>query len=98
MASRKAAIEALTGAHAGRVLSCEIIANGVPKSFRVGYQCEKGIVYYRKTGQRVRVAFHGAPPKLTRSRLQANVPIFSYQLCRQPPGKFGAPATLDNHR
>src|SRR5256885_2277892 len=30
MASRKAAIEALTGAHAGRVLSCEIIAIGVP--------------------------------------------------------------------
>ena len=26
MASRKATIEALTGAHAGRVLSCEIIA------------------------------------------------------------------------
>ena len=28
--SRKAAIEALTGAHAGRVLSCEIIAIRVP--------------------------------------------------------------------
>jgi hypothetical protein len=33
VASRKAAIEALTGAHAGRVLSCEIIATGVPTSF-----------------------------------------------------------------
>jgi hypothetical protein len=33
MASRKATIEALTGAHAGQVLSCEIIANGVPTSF-----------------------------------------------------------------
>src|SRR5262245_54777683 len=33
MASRKATIEALTGAHAGRVLSCEIIATGVPTSF-----------------------------------------------------------------
>src|SRR5206468_5987628 len=33
MASREAAIEALTGAHAGRVLSCEIIATGVPTSF-----------------------------------------------------------------
>ena len=33
MASRKAAIEALTGAHAGRVLSCEIIATGVPTPF-----------------------------------------------------------------
>jgi hypothetical protein len=30
VASRKAAIEALIGAHAGRVLSCEIIATGVP--------------------------------------------------------------------
>ena len=30
MASRKATIEALTGALAGRVLSCEIIAFGVP--------------------------------------------------------------------
>jgi hypothetical protein len=30
VASREAAIEALAGAHAGRVLSCEIIATGVP--------------------------------------------------------------------
>src|SRR5918994_1922538 len=30
---REAAIEALTGAHAGRGLSCEIIATGVPTSF-----------------------------------------------------------------
>lgn len=35
MTSRKAAIEALTEAHAGRVLSCEIIATGVPTSFRM---------------------------------------------------------------
>ena len=33
VASRKATIEALTGAHVGRVLSCEIIAIGVPTSF-----------------------------------------------------------------
>jgi len=33
MASREATIEALTGAHAGRVLSCEIIATRVPTSF-----------------------------------------------------------------
>jgi RNA-directed DNA polymerase len=33
VASREAAIEALTGAHAGRVSSCEIIATGVPTSF-----------------------------------------------------------------
>src|SRR5919108_4758759 len=30
VASREAAIEALTEVHAGRVLSCEIKANGVP--------------------------------------------------------------------
>ena len=36
VASRKAAIEALTGAHAGRVLSCEIIAIGVPTPFTHG--------------------------------------------------------------
>jgi hypothetical protein len=30
---RKGAIEALTGAQAGRVLSCEIIETGVPTSF-----------------------------------------------------------------
>src|ERR1700728_6412 len=35
VASREAAIEGLTGAHAGRVLSCEIIATGVPTSFRM---------------------------------------------------------------
>src|SRR5215831_3936867 len=35
VARREAVIEALTGVHAGRVLSCEIIANGVPTSFRM---------------------------------------------------------------
>src|SRR6266851_9162685 len=35
VASREAAIEALTGAHAGRALSCEIIASGVPTSYHV---------------------------------------------------------------
>src|SRR6266851_819761 len=33
VASRKATTEALTGAHVGRVLSCEIIASGVPTSY-----------------------------------------------------------------
>jgi hypothetical protein len=33
VSSRKASIEALTGAPAGRVLSCEIFAFGVPTSF-----------------------------------------------------------------
>jgi hypothetical protein len=33
MVTREGAIEALTGAHAGRVLSCEIIATGVPTLF-----------------------------------------------------------------
>ena len=32
---RKASIEALTGAQAGRVLSCEIIASRVPTSYHV---------------------------------------------------------------
>ncbi len=31
--AREGAIEALTGAHVGRVLSCEIIATGVPTLF-----------------------------------------------------------------
>src|SRR5215471_16377375 len=35
VASRKATTEALTGAHAGRVLSCEIIASGVPTPYHV---------------------------------------------------------------
>ena len=33
VASREVAIEALTGGSAGRVLSCEIIATGVPTPF-----------------------------------------------------------------
>ena len=33
MARRKATIEALTGAPAGRALSCEIIASGVPTPY-----------------------------------------------------------------
>jgi hypothetical protein len=33
VASRKAAIEALAGVHAGRAWSCEIIATGVPTLF-----------------------------------------------------------------
>src|SRR6266566_1172902 len=35
VASREATTEALTGAHVGRVLSCEIIASGVPTSYHV---------------------------------------------------------------
>ena len=38
---RKAAIEALTGAHAGRVLSCEITVTGVPTP---SYEAEGHIV------------------------------------------------------
>jgi len=33
LVARKGISEALTGAHAGRVLSCEIIATGVPTPF-----------------------------------------------------------------
>ncbi len=35
VASRNATIEAWTGAPAGRVLSCEIIASGVPTPYHV---------------------------------------------------------------
>src|SRR6266496_6647331 len=35
VASRKATTEALTGAHVGRALRCEIIAFGVPTSYHV---------------------------------------------------------------
>jgi hypothetical protein len=42
VAGRKAAIEALTGVHAGRVLSCEIIAIGVPTSFSMAEGNTKG--------------------------------------------------------
>ena len=51
VASRKAAIEALTGAHAGRVLSCEIIATGVPTSFSKaeGHTDEGAIASLRPT-------------------------------------------------
>ncbi|SRR6266403_2457841 len=44
MTSRKAAIEALTEAHAGRVLSCEIIATGVPTSFSMAEGHTEGCV------------------------------------------------------
>jgi RNA-directed DNA polymerase len=44
VASRKTTIEALTGAHAGWVLSCEIIASGVPTSFRMAEGNSDGCV------------------------------------------------------
>ena len=44
MASRKAAIEALTGARAGRVLSCEIIETGVPTSFSMAEGNTEGCI------------------------------------------------------
>jgi len=37
VASREAAIEALTGAHLGRVLSCEIIAHRAPTPWHVAF-------------------------------------------------------------
>ena len=44
VASREAAIEALTGASAGRVLSCEIIEIGVPTSFSMAEGKTEGCV------------------------------------------------------
>src|SRR4051794_15603770 len=44
VASRKAAIEALTEAYAGRVLSCEIIATGVPTLFSMAEGHTEGCV------------------------------------------------------
>src|SRR3954447_21659098 len=56
VASREAAIEALTGAHAGRVLSCEIIATGVPTSFRMaeGNTGGRAIASVRRTPRSLR--------------------------------------------
>jgi len=56
VASRKAAIEALTGVHAGRVMSCEIIATGVPTSFRMaeGNTGEYVIASIRRTPRSLR--------------------------------------------
>lgn len=53
---REAAIEALTGVHAGRVLSCEIIAIGVPRSFSMaeGNTGGYGIASIRRTPRSLR--------------------------------------------
>src|SRR5256884_7460146 len=56
VASRKATIEALTGAHAGRALSCEIIATRVPTSFSMaeGNNGRDAIARLRRTLRRLR--------------------------------------------
>ena len=56
VASRKAAIEALTGASAGRVLSCEIIATGVPTPFSMAEGNTEGcaIASIRRTPRSLR--------------------------------------------
>ena len=80
MASREGAIEALTGAHAGRVLSCEIIATRVPTSFRM----EEG-----NTGgcasASVRRALRSLRPQACRQTPCAR----SGRPQRHPPGKMG---------
>lgn len=56
VATRKGAIEALTGAQAGRVLSCEIIATGVPTLFSKaeGHTRADGIASRRATPRSLR--------------------------------------------
>ena len=49
VASRKAAIEALTGAPAGRVLSCEIFAFGVSTSFNKAEDNINGRVFRERS-------------------------------------------------
>jgi hypothetical protein len=62
--SRKATTEALTGAHAGRVLSCEIIATGVPTSFSKaeGYTGGGAIASRRPTLRSLRPRAYMATP------------------------------------
>ena len=56
VASREAATEALTGVHAGRVLSCEIIATGAPTSFSMaeGHTGGGAIASTRRTPRSLR--------------------------------------------
>jgi hypothetical protein len=54
--AREGAIEALTGAHAGRVLSCETIATGMPTLFSKaeGHTCAGAIASRRATPRSLR--------------------------------------------
>ena len=54
--ARKGPIEALTGAQAGRVLSCEIIATGVPTLFSKaeGHTHEGATASFRETPRSLR--------------------------------------------
>ena len=59
VSSREAAIEALTGAHAGRVLSCEIIATRVPTPFSMAEGSIDGGAIEVAIGGSGDVAFEG---------------------------------------
>src|SRR6266478_2581121 len=77
--SREGGIEALTGAHAGRVLSCEIIATRVPTSFRMAEDNTGGcaIASVRRTLRSLRPQACMETPRARTGRPQ-----------RRPPGKM----------
>src|SRR2546428_11673272 len=79
VSSRKATIEALTGVHAGWVLSCEIIATRVPTSFRMAEGNTGGcaIASVRRTLRSLR-----PPAWLETPRARTGRPH------RRPPGKM----------
>ena len=76
--SRKAAIEALTGAHAGRALSCEIIETGVPTSFRMaeGYTGECDSASTRRTPRSLRPQACMETPRARTGRPHQRPPRF----------------------
>ena len=71
MASRKAAIEALTGAPAGRVLSCEILAFGVPTSFNKAEGNINGARYRKRLGNPAQSETPGMLGNSTRENREA---------------------------
>ncbi len=74
MASREAAIEALTGAHAGRVLSCEIVATGVPTSFRMAEgNTDGGVIASTWRAQSETPSMHGNSSRENRETPSAPV-------------------------
>jgi len=73
---REAAIEALTGVHAGRALSCEIIATGVPTSFSMAEGNTGGCVerkYPQDSAQSETPGMHGNSTRENRETPSAPV-------------------------
>ena len=81
VASREATIEALIGAHAGWVLSCEIIETGVPTSFRMaeGNTGECDIASTRRTLRSLRPQACMEAPRARTGRPHR---------CRPPKGRW----------